>query len=56
MTFRRGEWFVRITPQREIYGGFGIVSLLSKADGTTHQELRVPFPDMDLVWAILSDA
>jgi hypothetical protein len=55
MTFGRGEFFVRTTPHGQAYNAFGIVSLLSKADGQTHHEIRVPNPDLDLVRAVLSD-
>jgi len=55
MTFRRGEWYVRTTPQGQNSRGFGVVSFLSKADGRTHQEIRIPNPDLDLVRSVLSD-
>jgi hypothetical protein len=55
MTFKRGEWWVRTTPNEPVVGQFGIVSLENKASPTIHQELRVPTPDLDLIRAVLSD-
>ena len=55
MTFQRGEWLVRTTPDPPAGSQWGIVSLLKKSDSQVHQELRVPMPDMDLIRSILSD-
>lgn len=54
MSFRRGEWLVRTNPMRP-YLRLGIISLSKKSDPQTHQELRVPAGDMDLIKAVLSE-
>ena len=54
-TFLRGEWMVRISPPKNSFVKFGIVSLVNQSNTRDHQELRVPTPDLALVHAVMSD-
>jgi hypothetical protein len=54
VTFRRGEWTVTTTPRGRAPNQFGYVHLVNKVDPSIHHELRIPNPDLDLIWTILS--